>query len=80
MLTRTRVVRATTSELEASAGRIEAELTRRALDERGGEEEAGREVVEERTASRATYRRKLVRCGKERHKKCAEGPARQTWP
>lgn len=75
MLTRTQMEEATTRELEALAGRIEAELTRRALNGSGRGEEAGREVVEERAAPRGTYRRELVRCGKERCKKCAEGPA-----
>ncbi len=74
MLTRTQIEGATTEELEDLAERIEAELTRRALDGRGGGE-GGREVVEERPAARGTYRRELVRCGKERCKKCAEGPA-----
>lgn len=74
MLTRTQLEGARTQELENLAGRIEAELTRRALDDRGGGE-GGRAVVEERPAPRGTYRRELVRCGKERCKKCAEGPA-----
>ncbi len=74
MLTRTQMEGAATGELEALAGRIEAELTRRALYGHGGAEER-REVVEERPAASGTYRRELVRCGKERCKKCAKGPA-----
>ena len=74
MLTRTRIEEATLGELEDLAGRIEAELTRRALGDRGGGE-ARRAVVEERPVSSGTYRRELVRCGKERCKKCAQWSA-----
>jgi hypothetical protein len=53
--------------------RLEAELARRELAKR--EPAAGRQVVEEKPASAGTLRLEMVKCGKERCKKCAEGPA-----
>ena len=72
MLTRTQVETATAAELEELAARVEAELTRRELET--DETSVGRQTVEERPAPRGCYRSEMVRCGKERCKKCAEGP------
>ena len=73
MLTPTQITTSTTEELEALAAKIEAELTRRELQD--AETPAGRQAVEERPGSRGTYRRELVDCGKERCKKCQGGPS-----
>ena len=73
MLTETQIRTAHTAELEALRNRIEAELTRRELDER--EPVENRQVVEERPASAGTLRLEMVKCGKERCRKCREGPA-----
>jgi hypothetical protein len=73
MLTKTQLRTAQTSELEELRNRIESELTRRELAE--GEPKEGRQVVEERPASAGTLRLEMVKCGKERCKKCTEGPA-----
>jgi hypothetical protein len=73
MLTETQIWTAHTSELEALRNRIEGELTRRELAER--EPIDGRQVVEERPASAGTLRLEMVKCGKERCRKCKEGPA-----
>jgi hypothetical protein len=51
--------------------RLEAELARRELAER--EPLEGRQVVEERPASAGTLRLEMVKCGKDRCKKCAAG-------
>jgi hypothetical protein len=53
--------------------RIDAELTRRELAER--EHPRGHRVVDERPAKAGTLRLEMVKCGKERCKKCREGPA-----
>jgi hypothetical protein len=73
MLTPTQLENATTPELEELRGRIEAELARRELAEQKPAD--GRQVVEERLASAGTLRLEMVKCGKERCKKCerAEG-------
>jgi hypothetical protein len=71
MLTRTQLENATTPELEAVRNRIEAELARRELAER--EPAVGCQVVEERPASAGTLRLEMVKCGKERCKKCERG-------
>jgi len=71
MLTKTQITTATTAELEELRNRIEAELTRRELA--GREPTDGRQVVEERPASASTLRLEMVKCGKERCKKCGRG-------
>jgi uncharacterized protein DUF6788 len=73
MLTDTQIRTAHTSELEALRNRIEAELARRELAQR--EPTKNRQVVEERPASAGTLRFEMVKCGKERCRKCGEGPA-----
>ena len=73
MLTETQIGTAQTSELVDLRNRIEAELTRRELAERQTPE--SRRVVEERPATTGTLRLEMVKCGKNRCKKCAEGPA-----
>lgn len=73
MLTNTQISAAKTEELEALASRIEAELTRRELEQK--EALVGRAVVEEKPAPRGTYQLEMVSCGKERCKKCAGGPS-----
>jgi hypothetical protein len=73
MLTRTQIENATTAELEELRDRIEAELARRELADR--ETPESRAIVEERPHRTGTLRRELVRCGKDRCKKCAKGPA-----
>ena len=73
MLTETQLSTAHKGELEDLRRRIEAELARRELAER--ETPEGREVVEERPASTGTLRLEMVKCGKDRCRKCAEGPA-----
>ena len=71
MLTKIQITTAQTSELEALRDRIEAELARRELV---NEEPApGRQVVEERPASAGTLRLEMVKCGKDRCKKCERG-------
>ena len=71
MLTKTQIRTAQTSELEDLRNRTDAELARREFAER--ELASGRRVVEERPARAGTLRLEMVRCGKERCKKCAEG-------
>ena len=71
MLTKTQMRTAQTSELEDLRNRIEAELTRRELAEQ--EPSSGRQVVEEQPAHAGTLRLQMVRCGKDRCKKCAAG-------
>lgn len=71
VLTETQIRTAHTGELEALRNRIEAELTRRELAER--EPAPNRSVVEERPVSTGTLRLEMVKCGKERCKKCREG-------
>jgi hypothetical protein len=71
MLTKTQMRIAQTSELEALRNRIEAELTRREVAEQ--EPASGRQVVEEKPAHAGTLRLEMVRCGKDRCKKCAAG-------
>jgi uncharacterized protein DUF6788 len=73
LLTETQIRTAHTGELESVRSRIEAELTRRELTER--EPAEGRQVVEERPTSAGTLRSEMVKCGKDRCKKCREGPA-----
>jgi hypothetical protein len=73
MLTPTQLANATTAELEALRNRIEGELTRRELAQR--EPVENRRVVEERPASAGTLRSEMVKCGKQRCRKCREGPA-----
>lgn len=72
MMTNTQIEQAPTGELEELTARIEAELTRRQLSDRGEGER--REVVSERPAPAGTYRQEYVSCGKSRCKKCAGGP------
>ena len=71
MLAKTQMRTAQTSELEDLRNRIEAELTRRELAEQ--EPSSGRQVVEEKPAQAGTLRLEMVRCGKDRCKKCAAG-------
>jgi len=73
MLTPTQLVNATMPELEELRNHIEAELARRELAKR--ETAGGRQVVEERPSSAGTLRLEMVKCGKDRCKKCerAEG-------
>jgi hypothetical protein len=71
MLTKTQITTATTAELENLRNRIEAELARRELAVR--EPAPGRKVVEERPASTGTLRLEMVKCGKDRCKKCERG-------
>jgi hypothetical protein len=62
VLTKTQLENATTGELETLRDSIEAEITRRELEER--EPPEGRQVVEERPASAGTLRLERVKCGK----------------
>lgn len=71
MLTPTQLEHAATPELEALRDRIEREITRRELEDR--EPAPGRQVVDERPARAGTLRQEMVRCGKDRCKKCARG-------
>ena len=71
MVTETQIRTARTGELEDLRNRIEAEFARRELAKR--EPAAGRQVVEERPASAGTLRLEMVKCGKDRCKKCKEG-------
>jgi hypothetical protein len=73
MLTPTQLANATTLELETLKNRIQGELTHRELIER--ETTDNRQVVEERPTSVGTLRLERVKCGKERCRKCREGPA-----
>jgi len=73
MLTKTQLRTAQTPELEELGNRIESELAHRVLAQR--ERTEGRQVVEERPASAGTLRLEMVKCGKERCRKCAQGPA-----
>jgi hypothetical protein len=73
LLTETQIRTAYTGELESLGSRIEAELTRRELTEQ--EPAEGRQVVEEKRVSAGTLRSEMVKCGKDRCKKCREGPA-----
>jgi len=73
MPTDTQIRTAQTSDLEDLRNRIEAELARRELAERKPPED--RQVVKERPTSTGTLRLEHVKCGKNRCKKCAEGPA-----
>ncbi|MCA1739567.1 MAG: hypothetical protein LC740_12305, partial [Actinobacteria bacterium] len=68
MLAQTQLKNATTPELEALRNRIEAQLARRELAER--KPAPSRQVVEERPASAGTLRLEMVKCGKDRCKKC----------
>jgi hypothetical protein len=72
MLTPAQLVNATMPELVALRNRIEAEVTRRELlaEQESAE---GRRVVEERRASAGTLRLEMVKCGKDRCKKCERG-------
>jgi Family of unknown function (DUF6788) len=70
ILTKTQIGTAQTSELEALRDRIEAELARRELADR--KPAPGCQVVEERPASAGTLRLEMVKCGKDRCKKCGE--------
>jgi hypothetical protein len=71
MLTKTQISTAQTSELEALRDRIETELARRELADT--EPTPDRHVVEERPASTGTLRLEMVKCGKDRCKKCERG-------
>jgi|SRR5215217_2144072 len=71
MLTPTQLEMVTTPELETLRNHIEAELARRELGER--EPVPGCHVVEERPASTGTLRLEMVKCGKDRCKKCERG-------
>jgi hypothetical protein len=51
--------------------RIEAELTHRELEKQ--EPAQGRQVVEEKLHSTGTLRLEMVKCGKDRCKKCERG-------
>jgi hypothetical protein len=71
MLTSTQLETATTLELEDLRNRIEAELTHRELQKQ--EPAQGRQVVEEKPHSAGTLRLEMVKCGKDRCKKCERG-------
>ena len=71
MLTKTQISTAQTSELEALRNCIEAELAQRELTDT--EPVPGRQVVEERPANAGTLRLEMVKCGKDRCKKCERG-------
>jgi hypothetical protein len=71
MLTKTQISTALTEELEDLRDRLEAELARRELDER--EPTPGRQVVDEKPHSTGTLRLEMVKCGKDRCKKCERG-------
>jgi hypothetical protein len=71
MLTKTQITTATTAELEVLRNSVEAELARRELAVR--ESVPGRQVVEERPASAGTLRLEMVKCGKDRCKRCERG-------
>src|SRR3954454_16028177 len=71
MLTKTQITMVTTAELEELRNSIEAELARRELAERGPA--PGRQVVEERSSNAGTLRLEMVKCGKDRCKKCERG-------
>jgi hypothetical protein len=71
MLTQTLLRKAQTAELEVLRNRIASELARRELAMR--EPTEGRQVVEERPARAGTLRLEMVKCGKERCKKCRRG-------
>jgi hypothetical protein len=71
MLTPTQLENATITELEELRTRIEAELTHRELAE--SEPANDRQVVEQRPASAGTLRLEMVKCGKDRCKKCERG-------
>src|SRR4051794_37680895 len=71
MLTETQMGTASTAVLEDLRNRIEVELARRELAER--EPAPGRQVVEERPASAGTLRLEMVKCGKDRGKRCERG-------
>src|SRR3569833_1029517 len=73
MLIDTQIRTAHSAELEALKNHIEGELTRRELAQR--EPTENRQVVEERPASAGALRLEKVKCGKERCRKCREGPA-----
>jgi hypothetical protein len=73
MLTETQVRTARTGELEELRNRIEAELAWRDLSEK--EPAPGRQVVGEKPHSAGTLRLEMVKCGKDRCRKCAKGPA-----
>jgi len=69
MLSKAQIEGAKTAELEGLRRRLDAELTRRELAER----KQGRRLVEERPHGAGTLRSEMVRCGKDRCKKCSEG-------
>jgi uncharacterized protein DUF6788 len=71
MLTPTQLENATAPELVNLRNRIEGELTKRKLDE--WESAEGHQVVEERPVSTGTLRLEMVKCGKDRCKKCERG-------
>jgi len=71
MLTPTQLVNAAMPELVTLRNRIETELTRREHAER--EPTPGRQVVEEKLHSTGTLRLEMVKCGKDRCKKCERG-------
>jgi len=71
MLTKTQITTATTAVLEHLRNRIEAELGQRELAVQ--EPIIGRQVVEERPALAGTLRLEMVKCGKDRCKKCERG-------
>src|SRR5438309_6356636 len=73
MLTETQIKTAPRRELEELRNHIEGELARRELAEK--EPALGRQVVEQRLASTGTLRLEMVKCGKDRCRKCATGPA-----
>jgi hypothetical protein len=76
MLTETQIRTARTGELEDLRNRVEAEVTRRELAEREPAEREPaerRRMVEERPASAGTLRLEIVKCGKDRCKKCERG-------
>jgi hypothetical protein len=74
MLPPTQLENATTMELEELRTGIEAELARRKLAERKpADDRQVVQVVEERPPSAGTLRLELVRCGKQRCKKCERG-------
>lgn len=73
MLTKTQIATATNAELEELAGRISAELDDRERRQLPEPPPSRRTVGEARHTAAGSYQWEMVRCGKERCKKCAEG-------
>jgi hypothetical protein len=73
MLTPTQLETATAPELKTLGNRIDRELALRELEKR--ESASSRPMVEEKSRSAGTLRLDMVKGGKDRCKKCAEGRA-----